>query len=65
MKVIGTYEWEINHNNSEHPGTYREAMTRPDVELWHKAALEELRSHEENQTWTLVDLSKNETAIKG
>lgn len=40
MKIIDSYELEINHNNSEHPTTYREAMMRQDAEQWHKAALE-------------------------
>ena len=38
----------------DEPLTFAEALTRPDVEKWRQAALEELAAHQSNGTWTLV-----------
>lgn len=46
---------EVNFTEVEIPNTYEEAMNSPNSHLWKKAIVEELQSHEENQTWILTD----------
>ena len=55
---------QSHHTSTEYPKSYQEAMTLPDAEKWHQAALEELASHEKNGTWTLTKLPKNANAIQ-
>ncbi|CAB3244926.1 unnamed protein product [Arctia plantaginis] len=42
---------EANFTELEIPNTYVEAMNSPNSQQWKKAVVEELQSHEENQTW--------------
>ena len=42
------------------PSTYKEAMSRPDANQWELAMIDELKSHEENGTWILVDRPQRE-----
>lgn len=46
------------------PMTVDEALSRPDCELWQKAMNDELRSLEENQTWSLVNLPRDKKPIQ-
>src|ERR1700742_321134 len=43
--------------------TFREALTRPDADLWMQATLEELEAHQRNGTWSRTQLPKGATAI--
>jgi hypothetical protein len=45
------------------PKSYREAMRRPDSELWHQAMVHEMEAHLENGTWELVKLPHGRKAI--
>jgi hypothetical protein len=45
------------------PKLYREAMRRPDSELWHQAMVLEMEAHHENGTWELVKLPHGRKAI--
>ena len=49
---------EVNFTEFEIPNTYEEAMNSQNSHLWKKAIVEELQSHEENQTWILTDRTK-------
>ncbi|CAB3242931.1 unnamed protein product [Arctia plantaginis] len=42
---------EANFTELEIPNTYVEEMNSPNSQQWKKAVVEELQSHEENQTW--------------
>jgi hypothetical protein len=42
---------------------FREAMKRPDADMWHQAAVKEMEAHMENGTWELVQLPPGCTAI--
>jgi hypothetical protein len=45
------------------PKSFREAMQRPDTNLWYKAAVKEMQAHIENGTWELVKLPPGRKAI--
>jgi hypothetical protein len=45
------------------PKSFREAMSRPDGELWYQAMVKEMEAHLENGTWELVKLPPNRKAI--
>jgi hypothetical protein len=45
------------------PKSFREAMQRPDANLWYKAAVKEMQAHIENSTWELVKLPPGRKAI--
>jgi hypothetical protein len=61
------------HNALEHafvagtdtskPKSFREAMQRPDANLWYKAAVKEMQAHIKNGTWELVKLLPRRKAI--
>ncbi|KAK9758964.1 hypothetical protein QE152_g253 [Popillia japonica] len=40
------------------PQTFEESQNRPDRDYWLKAIEIELKAHEANKTWTLVDTQK-------
>lgn len=46
------------------PGSFREAMSGPNVKEWKQAIQEEMESHIKNQTWTLQKLPKGRRALK-
>lgn len=46
------------------PSTYKEAMSRPDANQWELAMIDELKSHEENGTWILVDRPHGRKIVK-
>ena len=48
---------------TEEPTSYKDAMKYPDSIKWHQACIEELRSHEENETWHLVEPPLNRKII--
>jgi len=45
------------------PNSYRQALLRPDVAQWTKAAEEEIEAHSQNGTWELADLPAGCRAI--
>jgi hypothetical protein len=45
------------------PKSFREAMQRPDANLWYEAAVKEMQAHIENGTWELVKLPPGRKAI--
>jgi hypothetical protein len=45
------------------PKSYRDAMCRPDSELWYQAMVREMEAHLENGTWELVKLPPGRKAI--
>lgn len=49
--------------NPYEPNTYKQAISCPDKEKWLIAMETELRSIEENNTWSAVELPKGRTAI--
>ena len=65
IEIIDDHGFEITHTLPDCPSSYAEALKFPDAEKWHQAALEEMASHKENNTWTLVDLPPKARAIKG
>ena len=52
------------HTAEEYPRTYQESQSRPDAAHWHKAALEELQAHQDNNTWTLIKPKAHQKPIK-
>ena len=46
------------------PRSLQEALSLPDRSEWEAAMRDELKSHEDNKTWTLVDLPPNRKAVK-
>lgn len=48
---------------SPDPATYKEAITRPDAELWQRAMDEEIASIEANNTWERTELPDGAKAI--
>jgi hypothetical protein len=64
LHITDTPDLEINYTKSDYLTTYKEAMKRPDAELWHKAAMEEMKYHDENQTWTLITCHKMQKQSK-
>ena len=52
------------HTAEEYPRTYQESQSRPDAAHWHKAALEELQAHQDNNTWTLIKPKSHQKPIK-
>jgi transposase InsO family protein len=53
----------MNSQMDKDPTSYKEAMSRSDKKLWHKAMDEEMKSIHKNKTWELVDLPKDRKAI--
>jgi hypothetical protein len=49
--------------DASEPKSFREAMQRPDANLWYKAAVKEMQAHIENGTWELVKLPPGRKAI--
>jgi hypothetical protein len=45
------------------PKSYREAMHRPDSELWHQAMVREMEAHLENDTWEIFKFPHGRKAI--
>lgn len=45
------------------PNSYAEALTGPDAQRWHEAALEELNAQLKNGTWVLEKLPPGKKAI--
>ena len=56
--------WRSNYTSENYPKTYREALQRADGDKWHKAAEDELNSHIENNTWSLVQAPSGVNPIK-
>jgi transposase InsO family protein len=56
---------QANAVTSEHfePKTYKQAITCPDSDKWLVAMSEELRSIDDNNTWSLVELPKGKNLI--
>lgn len=42
--------------DSTKPKSFRKAMESTDRDMWLKAARKEMKAHEDNGTWTLVEL---------
>lgn len=62
--------WSRDHNRRalvtttlREPQTIKQALSSPKASEWSKAIQSELKSHEENQTWTLVPLPSYRKAI--
>jgi hypothetical protein len=61
--------WQaLNHafvasSEPSEPKTFREAMQRPNADLWYQAAVKEMEAHIENGTWELVKLPPGRKAI--
>ena len=51
--------------DNEVPNTWKQAMEGPNSAEWYEAALDELRSLEKNNTWTLVDTSSDRKPLGG
>jgi hypothetical protein len=49
--------------DASEPKSFREAMQRPDANLWYEAAVKEMQAHIENGTWELVKLPPGRKAI--
>lgn len=54
----------LMHATTHDPRTYREALHLPDRDEWELAMREELKSHEENSTWKLVNLPPGRKTVK-
>ena len=59
------FETNLHYSISEFPKSYREAQTLSDAKEWHEAAVREMESHRENQTWTLIEPPQNVKPIQG
>lgn len=53
----------LSKDTVSEPNSYQEAMMDPDSDKWYEAALEEMTSLEANDTWELIDRSKDQKAI--
>jgi hypothetical protein len=53
----------VTSSEPSEPKTFREAMQRPDVDLWYQAAVKEMEAHIKNGTWELVKLPPSCKAI--
>ena len=49
----------------DEPKTFGQAMKTPSADAWRQACVDELTSHHENGTWTLVDRPSHASVIKG
>jgi hypothetical protein len=49
--------------DASEPKLFREAMQRPDANLWYEAAVKEMQAHIETGTWELVKLPPGRKAI--
>ena len=49
----------------EEPKTFSQAMKTPNANNWRQACIDELSSHEDNGTWSLVDRPPSASVIKG
>jgi hypothetical protein len=63
-----TLRQALNHafvasSEPSEPKTFREAMQRPNADLWYQAAVKEMEAHIENGTWELVKLLPGRKAI--
>ena len=47
------------------PTSFKMAMKSTESEKWRKAAEEEMKSHQDNNTWTLVDIPTGKKPITG
>jgi len=56
---LGDYARHVTTNLSKPPATLKQARMRADWPLWEGAIQAELKSHESNKTWTLVDHPQN------
>jgi hypothetical protein len=60
--LLSDYARKATSNPSETtPQTIQQARKRPDWPLWQGAIQAELRSHDANQTWTLIDHPKDKS----
>jgi hypothetical protein len=50
-------------SDESEPRTLRDALKRPDADLWYQAAVKEMEAHIENGTWELVKLPPGRKAI--
>jgi transposase InsO family protein len=50
-------------SDKSEPRTLRDALKRPDANLWYQAAVKEMEAHIENGTWELVKLPPGRKAI--
>ncbi|QRV85528.1 Copia-like polyprotein/retrotransposon [Ceratobasidium sp. AG-Ba] len=57
-------EQALNAMLESPPETFQEAMRRPDANLWLEAMIEELKSIEQHQVWTLVDRPVGKNIVK-
>jgi hypothetical protein len=51
------------HGTQPEPKSFREAMKRPDVDMWYQAAVKAVEAHMENGTWELAQLPPGRKAI--
>src|SRR6201999_2631837 len=61
--AIDAFSTSVPGGAQNEPKMFREALTRPDADLWTQAALEELEAHQRNGTWSRTQLPKGATAI--
>lgn len=55
---------EVTGMLSDDPQTYEEAMNRPDRDRWMVAMREEMRALEENHTWDLTTVPRDQKTIR-
>jgi hypothetical protein len=55
--------YELNMVEFNVPSSYQEAVHGPDASHWNVAIQEELKAHEKNNTWSIIDLPINKKPI--
>ena len=67
LHVMEDHDFDLNMHHTagnNEPRSFEEAMNTPEATQWKEAALEEIKSHHDNDTWSLVDLPKGPKSIK-
>lgn len=62
-RIKRSWRYEVNIAEWDEFSSFQEAVSGPDADKWRNAIREELRAHEENQTWVLVPARKDKTLI--
>lgn len=50
--------YETNYTEINLPTTFQEAITRLDADKWQEAIADELKAHQDNQTWSIIQRPK-------
>jgi hypothetical protein len=63
IPLVDAVEYALSTDITIEPRTLAEALTRPDADKYVESAIEEVKAHLDNGTWTVVRLPKGKRAI--